>query len=720
MLIVLTQATGCAQTPTGIPSPLELPVTLISPDRIFSTLEDLTSIQSYSGWRNSATEGEAEALDYMANALGDLAYLQSLGLELERQSFHVFLSTEIWESRLYVTIDGTETEVPANAPRGHRNDITQALRFDSDGTLNDTEHNPVTAEGRVVLIRSVSELAALQESQMEGKIIFLDYALIDPAITAAGQIITDLYNKNIAGLVLVTQFSNQPEQSHGSYLGDGLVLEKVTTKQVPATLYIRLEDMAQAGVSDWDDLSRIESARLLWDSDVSSPGTSGNLVAHIPGADSSKAMILGAHIDSADSPGAIDNGINSVVLLEVARILNEAQIQPAVDLYLVWFGSEELWLYGSQYFVNTHQELLDHTIAAFLMDSIIDSIPDPILTLDGWSFSRFGDQQLAFPRYLAEKAAGRGININDVADTQGIFSDNGVFSGFVPQAGFAFGNQQGGYAHSPYDTLDVVHELGEQIEQITTVALIAALETGIDLPALRIIPEPEQRALIVGSHTEVPQMTGTTLINLDRVLAWEGYDVDVIPYGTALRSEDLENAEIVIVLPVIDYPASDGDEALYDESWNEGEFGALVDYVKQGGMLVLTNSAHRIQLFGLVFEANEDWGDINDLAEIFGVRFENGALFSSTAYPAGEHPLMSNQPFLTLIENNGVPFTMQNGEILAESMGKPAVGLVDYGESGGQVLVLTDVGILDFASLEPPERDNFEFLRNLARYALGR
>jgi hypothetical protein len=752
IFIVLTQVTGCTRpqsdtsivlptrtpmhptetpisTPTltniptliETPDPLEIPLSLISKDRIFSTLEDLTSIQPYSGWRNSANTGEAEALDYMANALDDLTYLQNLGLELERQSFHVFLATEIRETRLYVTIRGNETEVPANAPRGHRNDISQALRFDSDGRLNDTEPNPVVAEGKVVLIRSARELDAMQGNEMKGKIVFLDYALIDPTITAEGtRIVTGLFENEIAGLALVTQFSSVPEKSHGNYLGDGLVLEKVTTTLSPPTLYVRLEDLAPAGISNWDDLSQIEAARIKWDSDVFSPGTSGNLVVRIPGADSSQAIILGAHIDSANSPGAIDNGINSVVLLEVARILNEAQIQPAVDLYLVWFGSEELWLYGSQYFVNTHQELLDRTIAAFLMDSITESVPSPILTLDGWSYSRFGNGQLAFPRYLAEKAALRGININEVDDFQGITSDNGVFNGFVPQAGFSFGSQQGGYAHSPYDAMEIVQGLGDLIEQVTAVALSAALETGVDLPALRIPPESGQRALIVGSHTEVPQMTATTLIDLDRALAWEGFDVDVIPYGQAVNADDLEGTDIVIVLPVIDYPVPGFNETLYDEAWSDEEIKALVAYVEQGGLLVLTNSANRIQLFGLVFDANEDRGDVNALSENFGVLFEDGTLPASNARPVGNHPLMKNQSSLILIGNNGVPFTMQNGEILAETNGKPVVGLIDYGKAGGQVLVLADEGILGFASLEPPERDNFEFLRNLARYARNR
>jgi pimeloyl-ACP methyl ester carboxylesterase len=711
-----------ADTPTSPESlePLGSLLSLISQERLFASLEELTTIQPYSGWRNAATEGEAEALDYVADTLDDLAYLQTLGLELERSSFHVFLATELWDTRLYLTTQGQETEVPADAPRGHRHDVAQALRFDSDGALNDSERNPVEVQGDVVLLRSAGEIDALQEGDIQGSIVFLDYALIDLATSAVGedtQIISNLIEKEVAGLVLVTQFSTVPGETCGRLVGDGTALERVTTKAAPPTLYVRLEDLAPAGISDWQDLAQIEAARLVWDTDVFSPGTSGNLVARIPGADSSQAIILGAHIDSPNSPGTMDNGINSVALLEVARVLNRARIQPEIDLYLVWFGSEELWLYGSQHFVNTHQELLDRTVAAFVMDGIIVALPGAYLELSGWSHSRFGDDRLTFSRYLAQKAAAHNIPIDEVQELQGIASDDGVFYGFVPTTGFAFGSEKGGYAHSPYDTVQVVAEQGALLEQVTSMALLAALETGRDRPELRVNPKPERRALIVASHTEVLHMTPTTLVDMDRALAWEGFDVDVIPYGQAVTPDELADAELVVVLPVIDYPSPGGDVTLYDEAWSDQEIESLLTYVEQGGLLVLTNSAHRIHLFGLAFDENEDWQDVNALSEVFGVVFEKGTLSSYSARTQGQHPLTENQVSLALIQNNGVPFTMQAGETLARVNGRPAVGLVEYGEAGGQVLVLADVGILGFAGPGPSEGDNLTFLRNLARYA---
>ena len=171
--------------PTETPEPVALLLSHISQERLFAFLEALTTIQPYSGWRNSATEGEAEALDYVARTLGEFTHLQSLGLGLERQSFHVFLATEIWESRLYLTINGQESGVPTNAISGHRKEIKQALRFDSDGALNDADRNPLEVAGNALLLRSDDDVLNLTQDDAQGKIAFLDFSAIDPA--AAGQ-----------------------------------------------------------------------------------------------------------------------------------------------------------------------------------------------------------------------------------------------------------------------------------------------------------------------------------------------------------------------------------------------------------------------------------------------------------------------------------------------------------------------------------------------------
>jgi hypothetical protein len=713
------------------------PYALVSQESLLAFLEDLTAIQSYSGWRNSATEGEAEALDYVAEKSDEFAYLQNLGLELERQHFRVFNSTELWKTRLHLTVNGQEIEVPADSMRGHRDDNALALRFDSDGELNDRERDPVSAEGPVVLIRSASEIRALTQADLEDKIVFLDYAVIDVILLRAREpaieIARELLALRPAGLVLVTSFSNQPGESHGAFVGDGSAFTYVEISEeapVVPTLYVRLEDLAPAGITGWDGLAQVEAARLTWDTDVFSPGASENLIARIPGADSSQAVILGAHIDSPNSPGGMDDGSGSVALLEVARVLDEAQIQPAVDLYLAWFGGHEIGPYGSSHFVATHQELLDRTLAMLQIDCLtlpLDGASADI-TLIGRSYEYFGDEQLTWPDYLAQAVEQQGVETAVVGE-QGVASGNLFFSGFdVPNANMAYFNFQdlvdygntyihyAGHLHDPYETAELVGKVGDVLEQMTRVALAAILETGQDLPALRVTSRADRRALFVGSHTEPVHMAPTGLTELGMALAWEGFDVDLVPYGQAVTPTDLDATDLVVVLPVADYPDQGGGAALYDESWDPWGVAALEEYVAKGGLLVLTNSGHRLKHYNVPFELNEDWRDVNELATHFGISYREGTVNFSIAQTEGAHSLVEGVLSLELFEENGVPFTLAEGEVLARAGGEPVVALVDYGDAGGQVLVLADIGILG-SSGEP---HNLTFWQNLAQYARSR
>jgi hypothetical protein len=732
MTIMLMVLVGCAPSPSPTPTPAPPPIgpfALISQESLFAFIEDLTAIQSYSGWRNSAGRGEAEALDYVEERLSEFEYLQGLGLERERQSFHVFLGTELWETRLRLTVEGQEIEVPADGLRGDRDEIAQALRFDSDGALNDSTRDPVVVEGPMVLVRSAEEIEALSPADLKDKVVFVDYAAIDRVLLGKRQTVrlaSDLLAKELAGLVLVTRFSNQPDESHGSFVGDVSALAQVETSPSPPTLYARLEDLAPAGIASWDDLARVEAARLTWDADVFSPGTSGNLMARIPGADPSQAVILGAHIDSPNSPGAMDDGSGSAVLLEVARVLDGAQVQPPVDLYLVWFGSEELGLYGSYHFVSTHQELLDRTLAMLQIDCLtrpLDGI-DAYLNLVTWSYGRLGDDRLTWPDYLAQAVDRRGVGTYAV-NHYGIESDNTAFAGFdVPNANLIYmdfpqmerlgGVHYAGHLHDPYDTVELTREMGDVLEQMTQVALAAALETGREDPDLHVAPQPDRRALFVASHTEAVHMAPTTFTDLGMALTWGGFDVDLIPYGQAVTSADLEETDLAVVLPVVDYPSPDGDPDLYDEAWSEEEITALEAYVARGGLLVLTNSTHRLKYNNSAMDPNEDWSDANPLAARFGITYHSGALSSTEAQTEGESPLVEGIATLGLAEANGVPFSLAGGQVLAQADGELAVALVDHGQGGGQVLVLADVGMLGHDEGEPT---NLAFWLNLARYA---
>ena len=205
ILVLAINTTSCQPTPTPstptqiVPSPepdeAESPYDLVSQENLFAYLEALTSIQAYSGWRTAATLGEVEAFEYVETQLGQFEALQDMGLELERQSFNVFITTEIWDARLYLTTaDGQEVEVPANGLRGSRYDPDLTMYFDSDGELNDSDSDPLSSSGFPLFIRDASEFNLLEETDIQDRILFYNFESIDGYATGnyrnnAGQLI---------------------------------------------------------------------------------------------------------------------------------------------------------------------------------------------------------------------------------------------------------------------------------------------------------------------------------------------------------------------------------------------------------------------------------------------------------------------------------------------------------------------------------------------------
>lgn len=81
-------------------------------------------------------------------------------------------------------------------------------------------------------------------------------------------------------------------------------------------------------------------------------GTIENVVGKIRGVDSTRAVVISAHMDSYLGKGVLDNASGTAALLKIARNLTE-YIQPdeyPVDLVFVAFNSEENGMIGSEAF----------------------------------------------------------------------------------------------------------------------------------------------------------------------------------------------------------------------------------------------------------------------------------------------------------------------------------------------------------------------------------
>jgi len=79
-----------------------------------------------------------------------------------------------------------------------------------------------------------------------------------------------------------------------------------------------------------------------------------NLFAETAGGDSSKVVMLGAHLDTvAGSPGMNDNGSGAAALLELALQVGNKDYSPVNKLCFAWWAAEESGLVGSTHYVNS-------------------------------------------------------------------------------------------------------------------------------------------------------------------------------------------------------------------------------------------------------------------------------------------------------------------------------------------------------------------------------
>ncbi len=113
--------------------------------------------------------------------------------------------------------------------------------------------------------------------------------------------------------------------------------------------------------------------RLRLELDIAQgPGfTARNVVAEIAGTDlKDEIVVAGAHLDSWDlGAGALDNGANCVLLLDVARQMRALGLHPRRTIRFVLFNGEEQGMFGSWGYVRAHRAEMDRHTAMVTVDT---------------------------------------------------------------------------------------------------------------------------------------------------------------------------------------------------------------------------------------------------------------------------------------------------------------------------------------------------------------
>ena len=337
---VVPTAKAVPPTPTSAPTVTPGPTATRAPtltstdwtvlaDHVYSTLAELT--EDYSP-RESASDQELKAADHLRARLDDLGYDTSLqdfsvnllraGVEIESASGDAPDSPRAIPISL--SIHGSATGILAYAGRAFAEDIpAEGL----EGRIALIERGIITFEEKV---NRVAEAGA------DGAVVF----------------------NNLEGLF----FGTLAKQS-----------------SIPAVAVSQSDGGSLLAL-----IERGEVEATVWVGNVDSP--SRNVIADKRGTtDDGRTVIIGAHYDTvADTEGASDNGSGVATVLTLAEYM--AGRDYPFDVRIIFFGSEEIGLLGSNNYVdNMSEEEIENTIAMLNFDALgsgtrLDTAGDPALT----------------------------------------------------------------------------------------------------------------------------------------------------------------------------------------------------------------------------------------------------------------------------------------------------------------------------------------------------
>ena len=281
----------------------------------YSTLKEATSTI---GHRLTGSENGHKAEEYTFNKFKEYGFD-----DVKFQEFEVIAWSR---GDIALTVDGSD--VPA-VSLGHSpvsSDITGEVVDMGNGLEKDYESKPTTAKDKIVLIYigllDGSDKALRNLHRSEKTAIAIKYG-------AKGVIVINQVDKGVllTGTASVTgELISIPAACIGKENGMALK-EKLKTKKVQAHLMMT-------------NHSDMINAR--------------NVIATLKGSElPDERIIIGGHLDSWDlATGAIDNGIGSFSILDMARAFMANKLHPKRTVQFVMFMGEEQGLLGSRYMVD--------------------------------------------------------------------------------------------------------------------------------------------------------------------------------------------------------------------------------------------------------------------------------------------------------------------------------------------------------------------------------
>ncbi len=130
-----------------------------------------------------------------------------------------------------------------------------------------------------------------------------------------------------------------------------------------------------------------EVKKLGLKADIETSGQISNILVRLPGTDSTQTVLVTGHYDShPPAPGAGDDGLSTVAMLETIRVLHAS---PALrnDVLFLFSDGEELGYLGAYAYLKMHPEAKDETGVMLCFDGLPGTAPLALMETspeDGW------------------------------------------------------------------------------------------------------------------------------------------------------------------------------------------------------------------------------------------------------------------------------------------------------------------------------------------------
>ena len=403
------------------------------------------------GQRLAGTEAEARARDWAVRKLTAMG----------------FANARIESFDMPVWVRGAESaEILAPFPQKM---VVAALG-------NSASTGPGGITGEIAAFDSVDALRAAPDAAVRGKIVFIDHRMTPTQDgssygqfgAARRQGPTIASKKGAIGIVVRSIGTDHHRNPHTGVqtFGDGAT-------PIPA---------GALSLPDAEQMMRIVkrgrpvTMKLVLVSQNLGIRQSGNVIAEVPGRDPKLPPVLvSGHLDSWDQgTGALDDATGVAIAAAAAKRIMDAG-RPLRTIRIVWFGAEEVGLFGGLDYRARHGKEPHHA----LLES--DFGADRIYRVD----SKLGEARIAEAKAIGAALAPLGIATGAFDKADG--SDIGpMLADGLPGVGLSQdGTRYFDYHHTPDDTLDKVDPVQLRQNVAAWTAVLAVLSGGIEEPKRR-------------------------------------------------------------------------------------------------------------------------------------------------------------------------------------------------------------------------------------------